>query len=173
MIQLAYQPALEPFHSIYRLLRLRPVVAASGPLSRDHVRILDFYLVFPFRIGEIRLLQQHRKYRRLGSDYAATKPYGEQPEDLMLFSRMEPFQTVAMETLASHRILDSAELRTGIVAPTDANIPEELSERVVSANAHDEALMEFLRVLATEYQLSGSGGLKDRTGLLEYRYDAV
>jgi hypothetical protein len=37
----------------------------------------------------------------------------------------------------------------------------------------DDGLEEFLRVLASEYNLAGSDGLKDRTGLLEYRHDAV
>jgi hypothetical protein len=173
MIQLTYQPAFDPFHTIFRLLRLRPVLAASGRLHRDHVRLLDFYLVFPFRIEGIRLLPKHRGYRKLASIYATAKPYGDQPDDVTLFGRMEPIQTVALETLATNRVLDASELRADIVVPTDVGIPEELSERVGSANAHDQALVEFLQVLATEYSLSGPNGLKARTGLLEYRYDAL
>lgn len=173
MIQLAYQPALDPFHTIFRLLRLRPVVAAAGRLYRAHLRLLDFYLVFPFRIDSIRLLPKHRGYRRLASVYATAKPYGEQPDDVVIFGRMEPIQAVGLETLASYRILDEAELQADIVVPTGADIPRDLSERVGSANANDEALIDFLRVLAIEYPLSGPNGLKARTGLLEYRYDAL
>src|SRR5690349_18245742 len=115
MIQLAYQPAFDPFHAIFRLLRLRPVLVGSGSLHRDHVRLLDFYLLFPFRIEGIRLLSKHRGYRKLASVYATAKLYGDQPEDVTLFSRMEPIQTVALETLAIHRVLDALELKLGIV----------------------------------------------------------
>jgi hypothetical protein len=173
MIQISYQPAFDPFHAIYRLLRLRPVISASGPLRRDHVRLLDFYLTFPFRIDAIRLLPKHRRYKNLASLYANAKPYGDQPDDVMLFGRMEPIQTVALETLASNHILDEAELRADMVTPTDADIPKELSQRITIANTNDDVLIEFLKALASEYELSGQNGLKSRTGLLEYRYDAL
>src|SRR5260221_12212619 len=81
MIQITFQPAFDPFHSIFRLLRLSPIIERYGPLHRDHLRILDFYLLFPFRIGDIRLTPQHRKFKKLAADYATAKPYGDQPED--------------------------------------------------------------------------------------------
>src|SRR5262249_55290164 len=65
MIQLTYEPALDPYHTTFRFLRLRPVIAQHGPLHRDHARILDFYQLFPFRIAEIRLTPKHRKFRKL------------------------------------------------------------------------------------------------------------
>ena len=173
MIQLTFEPAYDPFHAIFRLLRLRPTIAAFGPLHREHVRILDFYLLFPFRTSGIRLIPQHRRYRKLASDYRAAKPYGDQPEDQIVFNRMEPMQVAALETLAARNLLAPERLDVGKVEATAEPLPEEVAARVDAANHRDAELMAFLGVLASEYTLTGANGLKDRTNLLEYRYDAV
>jgi len=173
MIQLSFQPAFDPFHAVYRLLRLWPILKQFGPLHRDQVRILDFYLLFPFRADAIRLIPKHRKYKRLASDYSGTKPYGNQPDDRTVFDRMEPMQMAAMETLASRGLIDAEQLAVGRVEITDMPIPKEILERVESANRRDADLIELLGTLASDYDLSGQNGLKARTGLLEYRYDAV
>jgi hypothetical protein len=72
MIQLTYEPALDPFHAIFRFLRLRPLLAK--PIHRDQAHILDFYQLFPYRVDAIRLTQPHRRFRRLTSEYATRRP---------------------------------------------------------------------------------------------------
>lgn len=172
MIQLSYQAALDPFHALFRLFRLWPILS-KGALPRETVRILDFYLLFPFRIREIRISKLHLKYRRLARTYVHTKPYGEQPEGRTVLNRMEPMQIAALNTLAANSFLDSDRLLLGEVRVTDAPVPDDIAPRVSAANARQADLMEFLGILASAYNLLGSDGLKDRTGLLEYRYDPV
>jgi hypothetical protein len=70
-------------------------------------------------------------------------------------------------------LLDSDELQVARIKPTGTPIPEPLRERIAAADEHDAPLMEFLDVLASEYELSGANGLKARTELLEHRYDTV
>jgi ABC-three component (ABC-3C) system Middle Component 5 len=173
MIQLTFQPAFDPFHAVFRLLRLRPTIAVAGSLHRDHVRILDFYLLFPFKIDGIRLLPEDRKYRRLSSDYQAARTYGHQPGDQIVFNRMATMQTAAIETLAVRNMISRERLDVGHVEATSAPAPKELAVRVGAANERDAELMGFLAVLASRYALTGPDGLKARTNLLEYRYDAV
>src|ERR1700733_15055520 len=173
MMQLSYQPAFDPYHAIYRFLRLRQSLLPKGTLHRDHFRILDFYLLFPFRIDAIKLKQAHRKFRRLARYFASSKPYGELPDDRLLLGRMDPLQSAAFETMAAKQLIDPKELEVGNITATDRAIPTELSERVETDNAAQKGLIDFLDVLATEYQLLGSDGLKDRTNLLEHRYDAL
>ncbi|OKO85258.1 hypothetical protein AC629_19820 [Bradyrhizobium sp. NAS80.1] len=173
MIQLTYEPALDPYHTAFRLLRLRPTVARYGPLHRDHVRILDFYQLFPFRIDEIRLMPKHRRFRKLAEQYKSVKPYGEQPDSRSLFSRMQPIQVAALDTLAEHNIFSPARWQFNEVGAADGAVAPELLDRLRELHKEDEELEGFLSVLASEYELSGSDGLKARTGLLEYRHDAV
>lgn len=173
MIQLSYQPSLDPFHAMFRILRAIPVYRANLEISVDHARILDFYMVFPFRIEYIRLRPEHRKYKRLAQAYAHSKPYGEQPEDSALFERMNAMQTAAMETLASNEYLDAARLRASWLRPNDLAPPPALQARLDELNSQQSDLIEFLSVLASEYSVAGVNGLKHRTSLMEHRYDVV
>ena len=173
MIRLTYEPAFDALHAAFRALRLRAVLSADQPLHRDHVRIMDYYQLFPHRVGQIRLMPQHRKYKRLAATYEDRKPYGEQPDDKLLFDRMEPLQITALDALAVQSLIDEKRWINGQVAPTAKELPDELNARIKEVNAADAPLEEFLKVLASEYELSGPNGLKARTGLLEYRQDAV
>jgi hypothetical protein len=173
MIQLSYQQAFDPFHAVYRLLRLRNLIRQRGHLHVDAVRILDFYLLFPFRADAIRLAPQHRRFKKLSFQYESTRPYGAQPEDRTIFERMEPMQTAALETLAVRHLIDPDELIMGRVTTTSEALPEELAQRIEDANGQDAPLMDFLSTLASDYDLIGPHGLKARTGLLEHRYDAI
>lgn len=137
----------------------------------DELRLLDFYLVFPFLIEHIRLMPKHRSYRNLARNYA--RPYSEQPEDRVVFQRMRPIQFAALETLAVNELLEVQALEVGRAQATAKEPSPQLLRRIATANKRDGALLEFLGVLAKEYPFEGPGGLKDRTGLLEFRYDAV
>jgi hypothetical protein len=171
MIQLTFQAAFDPLHTVFRFLRLRPLIARRGPIHRDHARILDFYLLFPFRISDIRLMPRHRHFRELASRF--DEPYGEQPDAQSLFSRMEIIQTAAMESLARQNLIELTKWSVEEVGATAAQIPAPLMSRVDERNNAQTDLLEFIETLATEYSLLGSNGLKSRTGLLEYRYDAL
>jgi hypothetical protein len=173
MIQLAYEPAFDPFHAAFRLFRLWPILTKYAPFHRDKLRILDFYLLFPFRIDEISLTQTHRSYRKLAKKYRFKKPYGEQPDARSLFDRMESMQIAAVETLASRHLVEPEALSHQMVVPTKTLVPQPILDRVAEQNEREQDLLEFLRILASDYDLIGEKGLKKRTALMEYRYDAV
>jgi hypothetical protein len=56
MIQLSFQPAYDAYHTIFRLMRLRIVLTSAGPIPLDELRVLDFFLLFPYLIEHIRLM---------------------------------------------------------------------------------------------------------------------
>jgi hypothetical protein len=173
MNQLIFQPSLDPLHAVFRYLRLRELFSASKRISRDHSRLLDFYLLFPFRISAIRLARNHQKYKKLADKYRLLKPYGEQPDGPLMLQRMEPMQSAALETLASKSYLDLDKLRHDLVATTGLSLPPPIKERVAVLNEDQADLLEFLSILSSEYEILGENGLKARTGLMEYRYDAI
>ena len=172
MSQLVFQSALDPYHAMFRLLRLFPILKGAV-LSRDHVRILDFYLLFPFLISAVRLSREGQHFKKLARKYANLKPYGQQPEGPLLFARMETMQNAAIDTLAFNSFLEKEALTADRVLIANKALPKELSQRVIELNEQQADLLEFLQSLAKEYPLLGENGLKARTGLKEYRYDAV
>jgi ABC-3C biological conflict system middle component len=173
MSQLVFQPSLDPFHAVFRFLRLRTLFSAANALSRDHSRVLDFYLLFPFLIRPIRLAPKHQKYKKLADKYAYLKPYGEQPEGSAMLQRMDPMQSAALETLAANAYLDVQSLQNDIVQATTRKIPDQIEQRISVLNESQADLLEFLSILATQYEILGENGLKARTSLMEYRYDAI
>lgn len=173
MIQLAFEPALDPFNTMFRLLRLRETIRKADRLQRDHVRVMDFFLVFPFRISIMRMKQPHRRFRALAVKYTSKRPYGEVPEDKLLFERMSPFQEAAFQSLTTSGFFDGEQFDHGWIRPTMAELPAAVRSRVMALNKAEADLIDFMDVLATEYEVSGPDGLKDRTGLLEHRYDAL
>lgn len=172
MMQLTFQPAYDSYHAIFRLFRLRNILESTRAY-RDTARILDFYLLFPFRIDEIRLSPKHRGYRKLASTYSNIQPYGGLPESIIVFERMAPMQQAASETLKIQGFLDNHSFDQGIVSWTDKQASLTLTLRVDEQNKRQDDLLTFLAILATEYPLLGESGLKARTGLIEYRYDPV
>ena len=173
MMQLTYQPAFDPYHAVYRFLRLREAVLQTKTLHEDQLKILDFYLLFPFRLDALRVQTGHRKYRKLAAQFSSKKPYGELPEDRVLFERMDSIQTAALDTLAIKGLIDEKLYLTGTISSTSVQLVGPLKQRVEADNEAESELVEFLTVLASDYELLGSNGLKDRSRLMEYRYDAV
>jgi hypothetical protein len=171
MSQITFQPALDPFHAIFRTIRI--LSELEQPILRDHLRILDFYLLFPFRIRSLRLLPRHQRFKKLATTYAHLTPYGEQPDAPLLFKRMEPMQLAAFETLASRSYINSSAFSVQVIKKTEREPPDELAFRVAELNKAQPDLIEFLRTLASEYELIGENGLKARSGLLEHRYDSI
>lgn len=170
---ITYQPAFDPFHAIFRLFRLGHAFDRCKAPEVDKVRILDFYVCFPFRASAIKFHRSDGHLKKVGRAYEHLRPYGGLPDDIDLVTRMMPAQRLAMETLASRGHIDGDALKQGKFVLGDVPAPDELASRVSAANEEQGDLMELLETLCAEYPLLGADGLKQRTGLLEYRYDPI
>jgi hypothetical protein len=159
---------------MFRALRLREGVLQGDRVPKDLFRMLDFYLLFPDRLKNVRLRNEHRRIKGIAERQQRQAPYGPRPDDQTLLQRMEPFIDVAVEHLAERGFFDRDSLADGWISTTGGRtVPSGLAERISAVNKTEEELLAALRVLATEYPFEGGDGLKFRTGLLEYRYDAV
>jgi hypothetical protein len=52
-------------------------------------------------------------------------------------------------------------------------LPKELLNRALEQNKNEEHLMSALVAIGHAFPTNGPNGLKDRSSLLEYRYDVV
>lgn len=172
MNYLAFQPAFDVFHTEFRFIRLRRLMRKDMPLHYDQLRIVDFYLLFFFRLQDVRLTNAHRSIKKLARELSARR-YENQPDDQLLFSRMEPIQRAAMDTLIANEFFDAEAFKRDFVVETDLKEPVALMKRIDDVNEQDVDIMESIRSLLNDYALLGPNGLKARTGLLEFRYDAV
>jgi hypothetical protein len=169
MIQLSFEPAYDAYHAMFRAARLVKVLP-SAEIEYEKFRILDFYLCFPDLIDQLRLKPTDRRFRKLAQSHR--RVYAGKPDGRLAFGRMKPAQTAAAQTLALGGYIDSEALSLGWFRILKA-LPVRLGERVERLNKDEDGLIEFIGVLARDYPLSGDDGLKHRSGLMEYRYDAV
>lgn len=170
MNYLAYQPAFDVFHAGFRLLRLSRLLRSDRLKHFDQIRIVDFYLLFPFRLQDVRFKPGDRKFKTAALKLDSTR-YEKQPSDDLLFARMKPIQWAAAETLVANGYFDKDAFSIRLIKPIKMDDSSELSAQIDKANLNQETLMKALEILLGNYDLLGPDGLKDRTGLLEFRYD--
>ncbi|MCL4677210.1 MAG: hypothetical protein KJ017_01295 [Alphaproteobacteria bacterium] len=173
MTQLTYNEAFDPYHATFRFLRLWKGCGLVGKTHFDMLRILDFYLLFPFRIQNMSLFSEDRGWRKISKRYDDRKPYGELPDDVSIFSRMEPFQRAAVTSLVNAGFLSADAWHCNQIEFVGGNLTSELEMRCSELNVSMRDVINVLCSIKERYPLLGRNGLKDRTGLLEYRYDAV
>ncbi len=171
MIQLAFEPAFDPFHGAFRLLR-QLEFGKSKPVFLPRLKVLDVFVAEPRRCLDIRLQGDPKKAARLAAK--CQKPtYGHRPSKQAFFNRMSPMQDAALQTLVSQGFLDPHAFENKFVQRTDKTLPEALRSRIAAKNDDEAPLMEFIVQSLDNVPFEGVGGLKDRTGLGEYRYDIV
>jgi hypothetical protein len=173
MTQLTYNEAFDPYHAAFRFLRLHLACDMKVRVPFDTIRILDFYLLFPFRLQSMKFFDEDKGWRKVSKSYGEQAPYGTMPNDTTVFSRMETFQRAAASSLVISGYLAPDAWDHNEVQFTKEVIPDVLRLRCSELNTRMRDVMEILCQLGTRYPLGGRDGLKDRTGLLEYRYDPV
>lgn len=82
-------------------------------------------------------------------------------------------QDAAIQTLVMQGILDGDAFGMGQVLLVEGLIPEKLSSKIDAINGAQADLMKFLFDDLDAIPFEGLNGLKDRTGLGEFRYDIV
>ena len=173
MTQLVYQPSFDPYNTAFRLLRLREGITLEKPTPFDCIRVLDFFLLFPFLIGAVKLKQKNRGFRKLSQGYDHMQPYARMPEGNQLLERMRPFQIAAAKSLVASELLDLKMWNKGTFIKSDVPLAPKLNDAISEINKEQSDLLNMLTEFANSYPFSGSDGLKARSGLLEFRYDTI
>lgn len=173
MIQLSYQAAFDPYHAVFRMLRLRDVCWKASSIPFDKLRILDFYVAFPFFLQEMKLKREHTWMRKVSRTFDDRRPFAKLPDPSTLIRRMQPYQFAAMQGLVRREYASKEDWQKMQVLSTPKVLPADVLDRVVSANEESQDLIRAIGELSRGYSILGPDGLKARTGLLEHRYDAV
>ena len=167
---LVYHPALDPYHSAFRMLRLL-LASTAGSLEIDKIRILDFYLTFPSQLLSLTVTRPLMKRRST----VAGKPniYKFNGHPILVFAQMRPLQETALHLLSSSGIIRRDEFLRGVVTLSEVSKNQPLAEAAAARNAANSELMSFLVSDLGTMPLSGQDGLKSRSKLMEHRYDPI
>lgn len=167
---LTYQPQNDIYYGIFRFLSIL-TRDSSKEYNVDLFKILDFYFLFPNFIPDIRvtseLLKDKNKFKLYKNAYAIE---GNQKQ---IFHKLNKIQDKIIEILVTKNILNIAKIKIDIISLNpNTDIPFFLLQQIEAKNHENYNLLEFLTKLYT-LPFYGEDGLKDRTGLMEYRYDGV
>lgn len=165
---LIYHPAFDAYHCVFRLLLLTNSIKK---LEYSKLRILDFYLCFPAEIANIELPKAMQSIRSVAKE--ASNKFRGPVSALRTFRDLEQIQNAAVRLLAASEVFDSRMLEDGIISRSDRALPEELQRSTSTIQNQPNELTKFVLADLSNLELQGTGGLKQRTGLMEYRYDPV
>ena len=166
---LIYNLAYDLYHTMFRILQI--MEKSKEDLEVDKLRILDFYLAFPAELLEIRSFTGFKKYKRFLK--AELNSYERVIDRQRLFFKMEHIQVSAMKALISYNLLDAKEYKNGKLKRTEVQLSESLSNRIQIAIDENQNLINLITGPLASMNLYGHLGLKVRTNLIDFKYDAV
>jgi hypothetical protein len=165
---LIYHPAFDAYHCIFRMLA---ITSEHRVLEFAKLRIIDFFLCFPAEVANVQLPQEHVEVKKLAR--TAQNSYRGPISAVRTFRDLEPIQAAAARLLALTGVFSTVELEDGRIVRTGQALPEDLQRISSGVTAFSTPLEKFILLQMTNIPLTGLGGLKQRTGLMEYRYDII
>lgn len=165
---LIYHPAFDAYHCVFRLISLMEV---GKCIELDRLRILDFCLCFPAIVGGFELPRKYAKVKRAADE--ASNVYRTPINVKATFWNLLSTQDSALACLAASGYVDASKLKDKTVEKTSLKISEEILEKCKSLMERESVFFDCLLTPLLQLPLTGPAGLKARSGLLEYKYDAA
>lgn len=163
---LIYHPAFDAYHCLVRLSAILELIRTT---ELDRLRILDFCLCFPSVVADFKLPRDAMFLRGRGRSLA--NPYRTPIGAKRVFDDQEKIQEAALGCLMAAGLVQIDD--AGTVSRTSAAMPEDLLTRCQRLRADERFFFEECVPTLQRMPLLGVGGLKERSKLLEYRYDAI
>lgn len=167
---LIYHPAFDANHCLYRIVTIL-YSSQKTEVSWSLLRLLDFYYLFPAQLKKISPWpNQISKYKKL------LRNIPEQYEDISNSSRvfydLEKFQKTAVLELIAKGIISKESFEEGKVCLVDGALPNSFVEYIENNEFFYKDEFKIIIEALPTVDLNGPQGLKKRSGLMEYIYDA-
>lgn len=134
------------------------------------LRIYDFFYLFPHFVSEIDFPRVKGITCLKNKAEKLLPPYEALPDKRRLFSEMGDYHIQALQILKAKNLFRED---NGLLILAESYFTTEIQVLIEgNLNQVPDILTDSLKVL-NRIDISGDKGLKKRTGLMEYRYDAV
>lgn len=174
MFSLTYSAAYDPYHSVFRFIALFKFVDKGTAVDFESVRIADFYQSFPWLLADFSAYAKISGFLKEKNNIVKKYPqtrFDKLPDKRLVFRRMLASQFAAKSALVkSGGWVVEEEALTSVSYP-DFNT--DLRNAIDRYSEENTELLSFLGRKLISVPLLGPGGLKDRSGLGEFRYDVV
>ena len=167
---LIYHQRNDVFHCVFRFLSILKL-SENSKIELDRLKIVDFYFVFPHLLTNTTLPRVAGSSKIKKRAQTLSVPYENLPSRKILFSEMGDFQSQALDILRAKQLLNVDE-SNNVSLGSSFHSPEIITFLNESTYASSDFYKNVVQVLL-KCNLYGPNGLKSKTGLMEYRYDAV
>ena len=164
-----YHPAFDANHCLYRIVSILHATKDT-PINWSLLRMLDFYYVFPSQLKNIAPWP-----REIQKMKALAMKIPDQFEDLTnparTFFELQPFKKTAMLELIAKGVLSKPSFDKGFMKLEPGSLR---SEYIALLETDDFLKSDAFQVITKglpSAMFNGVGGLKYRSGLMEYVYD--
>lgn len=166
---LVYHPAFDANHCGYRLLAL--LHRSEGEIPIQVLKLLDFYYLFPGLLKRIKPWPSELKqYRKVVS--SVPEPYENVASLSRTYFELSAIQDAAIAHLVGKGLLLESAMREGVASLVDEAVPAPLIAQIEADSFVQQPVFQVLSKGLTTVNWHGKAGLKARSGLMEYRYDA-
>jgi len=171
---IVYQQAFDLYHAIYRIINILGNFKYADSIELDRLRIWDYYLLFPNKLKNISLKRDEQDIKKLINNYISKEqnPYEVILNDRKMLEKIRPFQMGALKYLASIGLIDKDYLKNNRISKISDDVLSELKQITQELTPQEKNTISLLTGHFFYVPLVGKDGLKNRTHLLESRYDA-
>lgn len=162
---LVYHPAFDIYNCAFRMLQLLSNTEEEE-IEIDKIRIWDFYLTFPNEARQITFPRDLFELKKIFKN-KADNPYEDLIDPRRIAQSMQPYQISALKYLTSFGLIDSKQFSKNIIKRTAKEIPNELKTKLEDISDEKQNIIKLVK----GFNFLALRGLKERTGLLEFRYD--
>lgn len=163
-----YHPAYDINHCAFRFINLLFDIK-HNQLEWEKLQILDFYYVFPHLLADIRL--PRNQVATKGSLKSISASYESLPNPRRLMFGLKALHNETARALVAKGIFAKELYLKNIIKLSIQKIPGNLICRIEENMKRNTHWYKVLVSVLAEYELNGKDGLKDRTQLMEFRYD--
>ncbi|MBO7922589.1 hypothetical protein J5X92_10200 [Alteromonas sp. K632G] len=164
-----YHHRNDVFNCIFRFLSIFSILDREK-IEFERLKIIDFYFAFPHLLATTTIPRAAGSSKLKKFAQTLSIPYENFPSNRILFSEMGDFQSQALDILRSKEILI---LDDGWLSVGEVFFREEVMRLVNDSRFTSNPVFKTLVTVFMTCNLHGANGLKSKTGLMEYRYDAV
>lgn len=171
---IVYHHAFDLYHSVYRFLQILTYFNRNEYVEIERLRIWDFYLLFPDKISNIKLKKEEKDIKDIIKLYIKKddNPYELLLDNRKMFEKIKPYQLGALKCLASYGIIDKNYLTTNRVTIISKDVLVNYTSKFEPLSPKESNAIHLLTSHFYLMSLYGVNGLKERTKLLESKYDA-
>lgn len=171
---IVYNQAYDLYHTIFRFLQFLNRFEKGELIEIEKLRIWDFYLLFPSKIHSIRLKQNESDIRKLKKRFVkdSKNPYEIITENRKVFEKLKPYQLAALNCIASYGIIDKSLLNQHRISILNKDILTEFVKKYDELSDKEMNVISLMTSHFNQMSLFGVDGLKNRTKLMESKYDA-